>query len=232
MTFSGQALPPFARTESLIKEYGPAAARVPVLRGVDIHVDAGERVALLGKSGSGKSTLLHLLAGLDVATSGRVTVDGRDLSGLSRDERARYRLTTVGVVFQAFHLIPGRTTVDNVALPLTLSGTAKKDRRARAAESLERVGLGHRLTHKPSELSGGERQRVAVARALVNRPKFLLADEPTGNLDTETGRDVMGLIQDHAKQTGASLLLVTHDAELARLSSDRVLTLRDGLLVD
>ena len=218
---------PLVRTSDLHKSYGS----VSVLRGVTLDVAAGERVAVLGKSGSGKSTLLHLLGGLDVPASGQVVVAGRDLGGISRNERAEFRLSTIGIIFQAFHLVPSRTAVENVELPMTFAAVPARQRRQHAAAALEAVGLGHRLGHLPAELSGGERQRVAVARALVNRPKLLLADEPTGNLDTATGEAVMEEILRQVKTIGAALVLVTHDEDLAARSSDRVLHMQDGVLV-
>jgi putative ABC transport system ATP-binding protein len=218
---------PLVRTRDLVKDYGS----VSVLRGVSLDVAPGERVAILGKSGSGKSTLLHLLGGLDVPTSGEVWVAGSNLGRLGRNERADFRLATVGIIFQAFHLIPNRSAQENVELPMVFSAEPVRDRRQKAAATLDAVGLGHRLKHRPAELSGGERQRVAVARALVNRPKLLLADEPTGNLDTATGAEVMDEILRQVKAMGAALVLVTHDEELARRSSDRVLHMQDGVLV-
>jgi predicted ABC-type transport system involved in lysophospholipase L1 biosynthesis ATPase subunit len=218
---------PLVQTRDLHKSYGS----VSVLRGVTLDVAAGERIAVLGKSGSGKSTLLHLLGGLDVPTAGQVVVAGSDLGRLSRNERAEFRMSAVGIIFQAFHLVPTRSAAENVELPMMFSAVPVRERGQRAAAALEAVGLGHRLTHRPAELSGGERQRVAIARALVNRPRLLLADEPTGNLDTATGEDVMAEILRHVKTLGASLALVTHDEELAARSSDRVLHMQDGVLV-
>jgi predicted ABC-type transport system involved in lysophospholipase L1 biosynthesis ATPase subunit len=218
---------PLVRTRDLHKSYGS----VSVLRGVTLDIAAGERVAVLGKSGSGKSTLLHLLGGLDVPTAGQVVVAGRDLGQISRNERAEFRMSTVGIIFQAFHLVPTRSAVENVELPMIFSAVPVRDRRRQAVSALAAVGLGDRLTHRPAELSGGERQRVAIARALVNRPQLLLADEPTGNLDTATGADVMAEIFRQVKTLGASLVLVTHDEELAARSSDRVLHVQDGVVV-
>lgn len=218
---------PFIRTTNLHKSYGS----VSVLRGVSLEVAAGERLAVLGKSGSGKSTLLHLLGGLDVATSGTVTITGRELGQMSRNQRAEFRLSTVGIIFQAFHLISNRTAVENVELPMMFAAISKRARRRQAETILDSVGLGHRLRHRPNELSGGEKQRVAIARALVNRPRILLADEPTGNLDSSTGAEVIGEILRQVKSAAMSLVLVTHDEELARQSSDRVLHMQDGVLV-
>jgi predicted ABC-type transport system involved in lysophospholipase L1 biosynthesis ATPase subunit len=212
------------------KTYGAAAAPVHALRGVTLTIGRGERVALLGKSGSGKSTLLQLLGGLDRPTAGRIAVAGHDLAALSANRLAAYRQSTVGMIFQAFHLIASRTALENVELPLVFAGRPPRDRRAAARAALEAVGLGHRLTHRPAELSGGERQRVAIARALVNRPALLLADEPTGNLDTATAAEVMGVVLDQARAAGMALVLVTHDEELAGRSADRIVRLADGVL--
>jgi putative ABC transport system ATP-binding protein len=217
---------PLVRTRDLVKNYGT----VSVLRGVSFEVDPGERVAILGKSGSGKSTLLHLIGGLDVPTSGTILVAGRNLGQISRNERAEFRLSTVGIIFQAFHLVPNRTALENVELPMTFAAQSKRERHRQAAAILEVIGLGHRLKHRPAELSGGERQRVAIARALVNQPRLLLADEPTGNLDSATGTEVLDEILRQVKSRGMSLVLVTHDGELAKRSSDRVLHMQDGVL--
>src|SRR5262249_14129251 len=178
--------PAFVRLAGVTRTYGPATAPVAALRGADLEVRRGEKVALLGRSGSGKSTLLHLLAGLDRCTSGSISVAGRDLTAMSANEFADYRRTTVGMVFQAYHLIPSRSALQNVEVPMILAGRPKRERRAAARRALEAVGLGHRLGHLPAELSGGEQQRVAIARALINNPELLLADEPTGNLDSTT----------------------------------------------
>jgi ABC-type lipoprotein export system ATPase subunit len=218
---------PLVRTRDLVKNYGAVA----VLRGVSFEVGAGERVAVLGKSGSGKSTLLHLIGGLDVPNSGVVEVASRSLGQLSRNERAEFRLSTVGIIFQAFHLIPNRSALENVELPMMFAAESRRARRRQASAALDAVGLSHRLRHRPAELSGGERQRVAVARALVNHPRLLLADEPTGNLDSATGTEVMEEILRQVKARGAALVLVTHDEELAKRSSDRVLHMQDGVLV-
>ncbi len=201
------------------------------LRGVTLTVRRGERVALLGKSGSGKSTLLNLLGGLDRPTSGSAWVCGHELGALSSGGLARYRLSTVGMIFQAFHLLPDRTALENVALPLLFAGRPKRERTAAARRALEAVGLGPRLTHRPTELSGGESQRVAIARALVNGPALLLADEPTGNLDSANAAAVMDLLTGHVRSCGATLLLVTHDEELAARCTDRVVRLQDGQLL-
>ena len=218
---------PLVRIVDLHKNYGS----VVVLRGVTLNVAAGERLAVLGKSGSGKSTLLHLIGGLDVPTSGTIEVANRNLGRISRNERAEFRLSTVGIVFQAFHLIANRTAVENVELPMMFAAMSKRQRRRMATATLEAVGLGERLRHRPAELSGGERQRVAIARALVNNPRLLLADEPTGNLDSSTGAEVMDEIQRHVRSAGMTFVLVTHDEELAKRSSDRIVRVQDGLVV-
>jgi len=219
------------RAVNLSKSYGSATAPVHALRGVTLEVMRGERVALLGKSGSGKSTLLNLLGGLDHATSGSLHVGGHDLDGHSRRELSRFRSATVGMIFQSFNLILSRTALENAELPMIFAGRSPWERRALAKQALESVGLGERLHHRPTEMSGGENQRVAVARALVNQPEVVLADEPTGNLDSDTASEVMGLILDHVRRHNATLVLVTHDEELARTCTDRVLRLKDGRLI-
>jgi predicted ABC-type transport system involved in lysophospholipase L1 biosynthesis ATPase subunit len=188
-------------------------------------------VALVGKSGSGKSTLLNLIGGLDRLTAGTLEVAGRDLCKLSDREMARFRSARVGMIFQSFNLIPSRSALENVEIPLVFAGLPPRQRRAEASKALASVGLGARLHHRPAELSGGENQRVAVARALVNRPDILLADEPTGNLDSVTAGEVLSLMLDHVRGRGATLILVTHDEEMARACTDRVLRLRDGQLL-
>ncbi len=190
-----------------------AAGPVNILTGVDLDVAAGEAVGIVGPSGSGKTSLLMVLAGLERPTGGSVTVAGQELGALSEDALARMRRQTVGIVFQAFHLIPTMTALENVAVPLELAGQPEAEHRA--AASLRAVGLGHRLTHLPGQLSGGEQQRVALARAFAPRPKLLLADEPTGNLDAATGTAVMDLLFGLQQQAGTTLLLITHDAGLA-----------------
>ena len=196
---------------------GPPRRRCMLCAGVSLTVHRGEKVALLGKSGSGKSTLLNLIGGLDSPTSGTIEVQGRDLGRMSRDELARYRLETVGMIFQSFNLIASRSAVQNVELPMIFAGRAQAARRTTARQALAAVGLERRLDHRPSELSGGEHQRVAIARALVNRPCLLLADEPTGNLDSTTAGEILELLLDHLRRQEAALILVTHDEELAAL---------------
>jgi len=218
------------RAVEVTRSYGPAGAAVHALRGVSLEVRRGERVALLGKSGSGKSTLLNVLGGLDRPTSGSVAVAGRDLAALSGDELARYRLATVGMIFQSFNLIASRTALQNVELPLLFAAVPSARRRAAATAALSAAGLGHRLHHRPSELSGGEMQRVAIARALVNDPALVLADEPTGNLDSATAAEIMDLLAAHLCRRGATLVLVTHEEDLARRCADRIVWLKDGQL--
>jgi predicted ABC-type transport system involved in lysophospholipase L1 biosynthesis ATPase subunit len=225
------AADPAIRTAGLARSYGSASAPVHALRGVSVEVRRGERVALLGKSGSGKSTLLNLLGGLDRPSAGSVEVGGRDLARLGGNELARHRLATVGMIFQSFNLVPSRTALENVELPMVFAGRPRRERRAAARRALEAVGLGGRLDHRPAELSGGEMQRVAIARALVNGPAVLLADEPTGNLDSATAGEVVALLTAHVRAHGTTLVLVTHDEDLARGCTDRTLRLRDGQLV-
>lgn len=230
---SAAALPPgdvAVRATELTKAYGTSAAPVVALRELSIEVRRGERVALLGKSGSGKSTLLNLLGGLDHPTSGSLQVAGHDLERLNARGLARFRSAAVGIIFQSFNLISSRTALENVELPMIFAGIAPRERRAAARKALEAVGLRARLDHRPAQLSGGEHQRVAVARALVNRPEVLLADEPTGNLDSATAREVTALIDQHVREHRATLILVTHDEELAAECTDRVLRLKDGQL--
>ena len=216
---------------NLSKTYGSGTSAVPALVGVDLSVAAGERVAILGKSGSGKSTLMNLIGGLDVPTAGTLSVAGHDLGSLTRRQLADYRLACVGFVFQSFHLIPSQTVAENVGLPLVLARVGPGERRERVREALAAVGLDHRLGHRPTQLSGGERQRTAVARAIINRPRVLLADEPTGNLDSATAGGVMDLLFAQVRERGVTLLLVTHDEELARRYTERTVRMQDGRVV-
>jgi putative ABC transport system ATP-binding protein len=204
------------------------AGRVEILRGVDLSVGAGESVAILGPSGSGKSSLMAILSGLEQASGGKVEVAGADFGGLSEDGLALARRGRIGIVLQAFHLIPTMTALENVAVPLELSGHATPFERA--AEELKAVGLGHRLTHYPSQLSGGEQQRVAIARAVAPNPAILFADEPTGNLDAATGHEIVELIFARQRETGATLVLITHDTELAARCG-RIVEMKDGKIV-
>jgi ABC-type lipoprotein export system ATPase subunit len=222
---------PAIRAVDLAKAYGANGTPVQALRGVSLEVRRGERIACVGKSGSGKSTLLNLLGGLDQPTSGRLWVAGLELGKLNAPELAQYRLRRVGMIFQAYNLIPSRTALQNVELPMIFAGLPRGERRTVAREALQRVGLGQRLDHLPNRLSGGEQQRVAIARALVNRSDLLLADEPTGNLDSETARDIGKLLLDYLQEHGITLILVTHDEELAGHLADRVLRLKDGQVI-
>jgi putative ABC transport system ATP-binding protein len=211
------------------KTYRTGAETVEALKGVDLAVARGEFLAVMGPSGSGKTTLLNCLSGLDDIDSGTVVVAGEDIQAMSDARRTRHRAQAMGFIFQAFNLIPVFTATENVELPLLLAGKPAKEARAAAQQTLERVGLGHRLNHRPSELSGGEQQRVTVARALASRPEIVWADEPTGNLDTETAGLVMGLLRElHAE--GLTLILVTHDDEIGS-SAQRRIVVRDGAIV-
>jgi putative ABC transport system ATP-binding protein len=203
---------------------------VAALRGVSFEVEAGEMVSLMGPSGCGKSTLLHLCAAVDRPTRGQVFLDGVDLASLGEEEAARLRRDRVGFVFQFFNLLPTLTVVENVALPLMLAGSNLADAGRRALALLGRVGLTHRAAHFPSQLSGGEMQRAAVARAIINEPTLLLADEPTGNLDSESGEQVMRLIAEINRETGVTVILATHSEHSARYAS-RALKMRDGLII-
>jgi ABC-type lipoprotein export system ATPase subunit len=215
------------RFESVSKTFHRGTEEVVALDSVDFEVGAGELVSLVGRSGSGTSTLLHLAGGLDRPDKGRVLLDGKDLGELSIGERARLRRRSIGFVFQFFHLIPTLTVRENVELPLLLDGAR---RNGRPSELLERVGLSHRVDHLPTELSGGELQRAAIARALVAKPSLILADEPTGNLDSTNGEAVLALLTEEVRESGVALLMVTHDAEAARRAG-RCQTLHDGQLV-
>ena len=206
---------------------GGSAGRVNILKGVDLTVREGEALGIVGPSGSGKTSLLMLLAGLERATGGTLTVAGRDLARMDEDALARFRREEVGIVFQAFHLVPTMTALENVAIPLEFSGDAHAFTRAEAA--LKAVGLGHRLTHYPGQLSGGEQQRVAVARAFVALPRLILADEPTGNLDRATGQAVMDLLFDLRAKYGTTLVLITHDPALAS-RCERQVHVADGVI--
>ena len=208
---------------------GRDAARVDILRGVSLSVAAGESVALLGPSGSGKSSLMAVLSGLERATGGSISVAGADFGALDEDGLALARRGRIGIVLQAFHLLPTMTAVENVAVPLELEGA--DDAFARAEAELKSVGLGHRLTHYPAQLSGGEQQRVAIARAIAPRPALLFADEPTGNLDAANGEAIMDLLFARQKETGATLVMITHDIALSR-RCDRIVTMRDGRIVE
>jgi putative ABC transport system ATP-binding protein len=222
---------PVVEASGLTKTYGADSARVEALRGIDLVVRRGEFVAVMGPSGSGKSTLLHLIGGLDAPTSGRIRVGGEDLSALDDDRLTLLRRRRIGFIFQAFNLIDVLTAEENVALPLVLDGISEAETQRRARAALDLVDLTHRRGHVPGQLSGGEQQRLAIARALVARPLLLLADEPTGNLDSDSGEQVTTLLRNLADQQQQTILMVTHDARHAA-RADRLLRLRDGRIVD
>lgn len=215
--------------ENVSREYGDGKV-VYALDHVSLRIERGERVAVMGPSGSGKSTLLNLVCGLDEPTSGEVKIDGQNIASLNDDARTRLRREKIGMVFQTFNLLPTLTAQENVALPLRLSGVSKKEADTRAAAMLGKVGLGHRTTHRPDQLSGGERQRIAIARALIFQPPVLLADEPTGNLDSKTGEEILALLDDLHREFNTTILMVTHNEEAAS-HCDRVIRLRDGKVV-
>jgi putative ABC transport system ATP-binding protein len=228
---AGEARPRDARLialDAVEKIYQMGDMEVRALRGVSLTIAEGDFVAVMGSSGSGKSTLMNLLGCLDRPTRGRYVLAGRDVSGLDRDELAEVRGRTLGFVFQSFNLLARTSAVENVELPLVYAGVPTRERVARSTEALERVGLGNRLDHHPSQLSGGQQQRVAIARAIVNRPKVILADEPTGNLDSQTSVDVMALFQDLGR-SGITVVLVTHEPDIAQYAS-RVIVVKDGLI--
>ncbi|MHB8898012.1 MAG: ABC transporter ATP-binding protein [Thermoguttaceae bacterium] len=213
---------------NLSRHYRVGPSTVRALDGVDVQIARGEFLAILGVSGSGKSTLLHLLGGLDTPTAGTVSVDGRDLGRLSGKQRAVYRRSSVGFIFQSFYLVPGLTAEQNVAVALTFQGVFGRRRREMAREAICRVGLEQRAHHRSNQLSGGEQQRVALARAIVHRPPLLLADEPTGNLDRANAEHVMDLIGQVHGETGTTVVIVTHNEDMARQSARRILRLSDG----
>jgi putative ABC transport system ATP-binding protein len=211
------------------KVYDTGKVKVEALKGIDLHIDAGELVAIVGPSGSGKSTLMNLLGCLDTPTSGEYQLAGENVAGVTRDQLAEIRNRRVGFVFQNFNLLPHITSLENVELPMLFGGMKPAERRARASELLEKVGLGERGEHRPTELSGGQMQRVAIARALAMNPDIILADEPTGNLDTSSGGDIMSLFTDLWKQ-GRTLVIITHDPALAKRAG-RVVEVRDGVII-
>jgi putative ABC transport system ATP-binding protein len=215
---------------NVTRSYGTGSA-VRALNNISLYIGPAERVAVMGPSGSGKSTLLNLVCGLDEPTSGSVKVEGVELSGLTDDARTRLRREKIGMIFQTFNLLPTLTALENVALPLRLQGLSKKEAEGSATEMLNHVGLTSRTIHRPDELSGGERQRVAIARALIFRPPLLLGDEPTGNLDSTTGAEILRLLDDLQQEYQSTLLMVTHNAEAAAYCN-RIITLHDGQIVD
>lgn len=219
------------RAERVSRQYEMGSAVIRAVDDVTLEVSSREFVALLGSSGSGKSTLLNLMAGLDRPTGGAIFANGKNLSDMSSLELARYRSLTVGMVFQSFNLLPRMTLEENVELPLRLAEVERSERGKRVQEALERVHLGKRQSHRPSEMSGGEQQRAALARALVNRPSLLFADEPTGNLDSATGESIMLLLKEVQQTLGMTIVMVTHERPLAERFADRIVALADGKLV-
>jgi putative ABC transport system ATP-binding protein len=213
---------------NIVRNFKLGQEEVKVLKGIDLDIKRGDYIAFMGPSGSGKSTLMNLLGCLDTATSGTYRLNGTDVSSLSDDQLAEIRNKEIGFVFQTFNLLPRTTALDNVALPMIYAGISKKDRTARAKDVLTSVGLSDRMDHQPSQLSGGQRQRVAVGRALVNNPSIILADEPTGNLDSKTGTEIMALF-DQIHSDGNTVILVTHEEEIAK-HAHRVIRLRDGVV--
>jgi len=230
-SMSEEAVLPAITAEAATRHYRMGDATVCAVEQVSFTIASGEFAALLGPSGSGKSTLLNLLGGLDRLTSGHITVAGSDLGGMDSEALARYRRHTVGMIFQSFNLVPTMTLADNIELPLRFAETARDGRGDRVHELLAAVGLAHRANHKPGELSGGEQQRGAIARALANRPSVLLADEPTGNLDSRNGHEVLSLLGELNQQTGVTVLMVTHDPALASRYARQALHMADGRLV-
>jgi len=215
--------------QNVKKSYRMGKVFVPALRGVSFDVEEGEFLTIFGPSGSGKSTLLHLIGGLDRPDEGEIPIDGSNILKLSDDKRAELRLRKIGFVFQFFNLLPRLTALRNVELPLTIAGVSEKEASQRAKEMLKLVGLEARMNHKPSEMSGGEQQRVAIARALINNPKIVLADEPTGNLDTKTGWEIVQLMRKLNEEKGQTFVVVTHDPNIAE-AAHRIIHLKDGLI--
>jgi ABC-type lipoprotein export system ATPase subunit len=226
-------LMPLIQMRDIFKTYHLGEVDVPVLKGVSLQIEPGELVALMGVSGSGKSTLMNILGCLDHPSSGEYWLDGQEVAGLSSDQRANLRNRKLGFVFQNFNLLPRTSALDNVAMPLTYSAQHLSERQARqrAAEMLKRVGLDDRMHHEPSQLSGGQQQRVAIARALINSPPLLFADEPTGNLDSRTSREVLEMFTELNRQDGLTIILVTHDPNVAQ-HAQRIIRIHDGVIVD
>ncbi len=220
------------RTEELGKTYVKGKILIPALQGISFSISQGDFFSIVGKSGSGKSTLLNLIGGLDRPTAGRLLFQGRDLAAYSRKDLAYHRAHGVGMIFQSFNLIHSRTALENIILALSIGGTPHRRRKQRAMDLLRQVGLQDRADHKPDELSGGEAQRTAIARALANEPSVLLADEPTGNLDSQTAAEVIGILEELNRVRGLTVIMVTHDQETARRVSGNLIRLRDGGIVE
>ncbi|RLI38602.1 macrolide ABC transporter ATP-binding protein [Candidatus Bathyarchaeota archaeon] len=222
---------PAIKFENVWKIYKLGTVEVAALRGLSIEIKRGEHLAMMGPSGSGKSTFLHLAGALDRPTRGRVLIEGRDPSKLNDDELSKLRNRYIGFVFQTFNLIPRLTALENVMLPLVVRGVNGSERRKRAIEALEQVGLGDRINHRPTELSGGEQQRVAIARAIVTRPRIVLADEPTGNLDSASAKEIVKVLSRLNRELGITLVVVTHDPEVAS-AAERMVKIRDGAIYE
>jgi len=221
----------FVKTEHLTRIYSSGTIQVTALKDVNLSLDQGQFYGVTGASGSGKSTLINLLAGLDRPSSGRINVQGKLISELDKDELALYRRHQVGMIFQSFNLVSSYTALENVAFPLLFAGVAKKERIKRAEQMLEKVGLYPRKDHRPAELSGGEQQRVAIARALINQPKILLADEPTGNLDSKTSRQIVQTLSELNKKQGITVIMISHEESLLDEFADDVIHLQDGKVI-
>lgn len=219
------------KVSNLTKSYFKGKLEIPALREVSFEVSEGDFISIVGKSGSGKSTLLNLIGGLDTATAGHIYFRNKDLWDMNRTDLAQHRKYSIGMIFQSFNLISSRNAIENITLALTFGGVPRKDRKQIAIGLLSQVGLEHRVYHKPSELSGGEAQRVAIARAMANNPSLILADEPTGNLDSITSNEIIGLLQQLNKEHGINVIMVTHDQETAKRISKKVIRLHDGGIV-
>lgn len=228
---SGQMETTAIQTDNVCRHYQMGETLIRAVDGISLNINSGEFIALLGSSGSGKSSLLNLIAGLDSPTSGTVVVQGKNLATLSRTELAKYRLQTVGMVFQSFNLIPSMTLLENVELPMRFAEVDRSKRTGLAQDALKRVGLAARWRHRPTELSGGEQQRASLARALINQPQLLLADEPTGNLDSHTGTEIMNFIREFNQSMGMTVVMVTHERALAERYAERMIFLADGKLI-
>jgi putative ABC transport system ATP-binding protein len=229
--FSGPWNRSMISMKNITKSYEMGIQTVHALRGIDLIVEEGEFVAIMGPSGSGKSTLMNIIGCLDIPNSGSYELAGTDVSDMSPDDRSRIRNKQIGFVFQQFNLLPRTTAIKQVALPLMYGGVGRSERTKRAEEALIAVGLGDRMDHKPDELSGGQQQRVAIARALVTQPTIILADEPTGNLDTQSGDEIMGILREMNRESGNTIIIITHDPEVAE-QVDRTIWIRDGLIVN